>query len=97
MEQITRAFQKFAEMKELVKHHSFDSGFDGGAYFNYTFGTPQATELWAAIQQQLYHSAEFGPHLRNASMVMCSSEAGWDTYSQWFHFDPAVSLDPPAL
>lgn len=97
MEQITRTFKAFVEMKELVKQHFFDSGFDGCAYFNYTFGTPQATDLWKEIQQQLYQSAEFGHHLRKASMVMCSSEIGWDTYSQWFHFDPSVSLDTPLL
>ena len=97
MEKISRAFQAFVENGELVKHHAFSSGNDGGEYFNYTFGTPQAAELWAAIEQHLYNSLEFGSHLRRASMVMCSSETGWDTYSQWFHFDPAVPLDLPAL
>lgn len=97
MEKITRAFQAFVEREELVKHHVFSSGNDGGAYFNYTFGTPQAAELWAAIEKNLYHSLAFGSHLRKASMVMCSGETGWVTYSQWYHFDPAVPLDLPAL
>lgn len=96
MARVTEAFQRFADIKELVKHHAFENGFEDEAYFNYTFETPKAIELWTVIREQLYCSMELGVHLRNSSIAVCSSETGWDAYSQWFHFDPSAPLELPA-
>jgi hypothetical protein len=43
------AFGEIAALSELVKHHFFESGNDHGAYFNYTFDTPDAAKLWSRI------------------------------------------------
>jgi hypothetical protein len=34
--------------------------------------------------------------MRAASMAMCSTPDGCDTYLLLYHFDPAVKLDPDA-
>lgn len=90
---LTQAFRSVAQKPDLVKHHAFDSGVDGGAYFNYTFGTPNARDLWIVIQDEIFNSQEFAYHMSRASMVMCSGETGWDDYLQLFHFDPSVPID----
>lgn len=64
------------------------------AYLNFTFGSSNAAALWRRIRERLYEDGALGPHMRAASMAMCSSEAGWDDYLQLYHFDPAVPLDP---
>ena len=91
-ERLTQAFSAVAYRHDLVKHHAFESGVDDGPYFNYTFGTPEAGELWRVIQNDIFSSQEFGYHMSCASMVMCSSETGWDDYLQLFHFDPSVPI-----
>lgn len=90
---LTQAFISVVQMRDLVKHHSFDNGIDGGPYFNYTFGTPNAGDFWRVIQDEIFNSQEFGHHMTRASMVMCSSETGWDEYLQLFHYDPSVPID----
>jgi hypothetical protein len=87
------AFEDIAATNSLVEHHAFDSGDDRGPYFNFTFGTQHALQLWQLIQTKIYKSGEFGLHMRRASMAMCSSEAGWDNYLLLFHFDPTEKLD----
>lgn len=86
-------FEAIASITELVKQHAFDSGDDQGAYFNFTFGTPDAKRLWQLIQSRLYNTGNFSSHMRQASMAMCSSEEGWDDYLLLYHFDPTVGLD----
>ncbi len=90
---LTQVFSAVAHKHDLVKHHAFDNGIDRGPYFNYTFGTLKARELWWLIQDDIFRSQEFGYHMSCASMVMCSSETGWDDYLQLFHFDPSVPID----
>jgi hypothetical protein len=86
-------FEAIACVTEVVKHHAFDSGNDEGAYFNFTFGTPDARKLWQVIQERLYNPGAISKHMRQASMAMCSSEEGWDDYLLLYHFDPTVGLD----
>ena len=93
VERITAAFSAIAALTDLVQHHAFVSGNDKGAYFNYTFGTARARELWRRIRSDVYGSGEIGLQMRRASMAMCSSEAGWDDYLLLYHFDPTVQLD----
>ena len=92
MAEVIAEFEAIGSITGLVKHHTFDSGNDRGAYFNFTFGTPNANELWQVIQSRLY-SGTFSNHMRHASMAMCSSEEGWDDYLLLYHFDPTVGLD----
>lgn len=61
-----------------------------------TFGTEHAASLWRVIQTRLYEDQTLGPQMRAASMAMCSTPDGWDTYLLLYHFDPAVKLDPDA-
>jgi hypothetical protein len=61
---------------------------------NFTFGTEHAASLWRLIQARLYDDEVLGPHMRAASMVMCSSTTGWDDYLLLYHFDPGVKRDP---
>lgn len=86
-------FEAIASATELVKHHSFNSGDEQGGYFNFTFGTTDARNLWQLIQSRLYNSAYLSTHMRQASMAMCSSEEGWDDYLMLYHFDSTVGLD----
>lgn len=86
-------FEAVASITELVKHHAFDSGDDHGPYFNFTFGTSDAKRLWQLIQNRFYSSGSFSSHMRQASMVMSSSEEGWDDYLLLYHFDSTVGLD----
>ena|SRR5688572_33480715 len=93
VERITAAFKAIAALTDLVQHHAFDGGNDKGEYFNYTFGTSRARELWRRIRLDIYSSGDIGLQMRRASMAMCSSEAGWDDYLLLYHFDPTVELD----
>jgi hypothetical protein len=93
MHRLNAAFETIASNKYLVEHHAFENGVDNGPYFNYTFGTQHALQLWESIQADVYLNKEFEPHVKRASMAMCSSEDGWDDYLLLFHFDPAVALD----
>jgi hypothetical protein len=93
MDKVSVAFESIATMGDLVEHHSFDSGEQNGPYFNFTFGTPDALQLWRVIEARVYGDEKLGPHMRKASMVMCSSPSGWNDYLIVFHFDPAVRCD----
>lgn len=96
MRQLAVAFEEIAKQTSMVKHHDFNSGEEQVSYFNFTFGTERAAELWQLIQSSIYENAEFAPHMRRASMAMCSSEEGWDDYLLLFHFDLAVEIDDAA-
>jgi len=93
MQRLALAFESIAEMRDLVDHHAFSNGYDNGTYFNFTFGTPLAKELWGVVQKLVYQSPEFRKHMSCASMAMCSDEEGWHDYLQLFHFDPSVEVD----
>ena len=95
MEAVANEFSAIATMSELVAWHSFDSGDDDGAYFNYTFGAKKPLHLWHEIQSRLYEKQELAAHMKKSSMAMCSDEDSWDDYLQLFHFDPTVHLDLP--
>lgn len=96
MQRITSVFEAIAAASDLVQHHAFDHGDDQGPYFNYTFGTHRARDLWELVRTNIYNSRELGLHMKRASMAMCSSEADWDDYLLLYHFDPAVRVDPDA-
>ncbi len=93
MQRLNTAFEEIASNKQLVASHNFESGEDDGLYFNFTFGTHYALQLWQLIQAHIFNKEEFERHMKCASMVTCSSENGWDEYSLLFHFDPSVELD----
>jgi hypothetical protein len=93
VERLVDAFAVIAAMQDVVEHHQFDRGHDGVAYLNFTFGTRYSAALWRLVQTRLYEEEEFGPHMRAASMAMCSSEKGWDDYLLLYHFDPTVKVD----
>ena len=93
MDALTTEFVAIASRSDLVAHHSFDSGNDRGAYFNYTFGALKPLALWQEIQARFYDNQETGSHMKRASMAMCSEEDGWDDYLQLFHYDSSVRLD----
>jgi hypothetical protein len=93
MEEVTRTFELIAKDSYLVQKHSFTSGEDGGLYYNFTFGTLAARGLWGLVWNLAYESGSLGPHMKRASMAMCSSEEGWDQYALLYHYDPAVACD----
>lgn len=90
MAAVTRAFVALTTRTDLVERHAFNAGDDSGPYFNFTFGTNRAAELWAVVRESLYESGKFGPAMAAASMAMCSSESSWEQYVQLYHWDPAV-------
>ena len=93
MDAISGAFAAIASRSDLVAHYAFDSGEDRGAYFNFTFGALKPLALWREIQSRLYDAEGTGPHMKCASMAMCSEEGGWDDYLQLYHYDSMVQLD----
>ena len=93
IQRVTDAFRAIASIQRLVKRWHFDSGEDNGPYYNYTFGTDHAMDLWTEINAKLYEHAELGTDMMRASIAMCSSEDGWDDYTLLRHFDPTVRLD----
>jgi hypothetical protein len=98
MAALTTAFRALVNRIDLVREHSFDSGHDNGAYFNYTFCTNKPGELWQLVQSTIFQAPDFRDHLAAASMAMCSSEGGWHRYTQLYHWDPEVPVEPvPAL
>jgi hypothetical protein len=92
-DRLIAACTDIAAMKDLVSHHQFDSGHDRLHYLNFTFGTQHAASLWRVLRTRLYEDNELGPHMRAASMAMCSSTEGWDEYLLLYHFNPEVKLD----
>ena len=92
MQPITAAFNVIAAMTHLVEHHAFDGGDDNGVYFNYTFRTQRARDLWHVVRTKI-NNREFGVHMGRASIAVISSEAGWDEYLLLHHFDPQVKTD----
>ena len=93
MSEVLAAFQAIADTSAFVKHHAFDNGDGQGPYFNFTFGTTDAKRFWQIVRERFYISGEIANHMRQSSMAMCSSEAGWDDYLLLHHYDPAVDLD----
>jgi hypothetical protein len=94
VERVSAVFTEIAGMADVVQRHQFDRGYDDGPYLNFTFGTTQAAALWRVVWERLYEDDLLGPHMRIASMAMCSSEQGWDDYVLLHHFDPTVPLGP---
>ena len=92
MPRITALLQGLVSRIDLVRSHAFDHGFDNGAYFNFTFGTPCPADLWRLIQEQTLHAPEHAAHMARASMAMCSANDGWHDYVQLYHWDPAVPV-----
>ncbi|TAA40850.1 hypothetical protein [Pseudoxanthomonas winnipegensis] len=88
------AFQRLVVRIDLVRSHSFDHGYDDGAYYNFVFGTERPRELWRLIQDTIFLSPGFREELAASAMAMCSSESGWHKYSQLYHWDPDVPVVP---
>jgi hypothetical protein len=98
MAALTILFQSLVSRIDLVRSHSFDNGYDNGAYYNFTFGTECPTELWHLIQATIFQAPEHRNHLAASAMAMCSSEGGWHRHSQLYHWDPEVPVvSAPAL
>jgi len=89
---LTDLFRDLVDRIDLVCRHSFDSGYDNGAYYNFTFGTERPAELWAVIQESIFQAPAHKAHMAAAAMAMCSSEQGWQDYAQLYHWDPAVPI-----
>jgi len=96
MARISALFQGLVSREDLVLRHSFNSGRDNGAYFNFTFGTERPAELWRTMQDLIFLASEYQTHMAAAAMAMCSSVAGWDQYAQLHHWNPEVPIAPAA-
>lgn len=98
MDALTASFRALVDRIDLVRSHSFDHGYDDGAYYNFTFGTERPAELWRLIQSTIFQVPEYRSRLAVSAMAMCSSESGWHRYSQLYHWDPEVPVvSVPAL
>ena len=98
MAALTTSFRALVVRIDLVRSHSFDTGDDNGAYYNFTFDTERSAELWSLIQDTIFQASEFHGYLAASAMAMCSSESGWHQYSLLYHWDPEVPIVPvPAL
>lgn len=89
---LSAAFRQLAMRADLVDGHSFDSGYDNGAYYNFTFGTNNARELWLVMWESIFEDPKFRSHLALSAMAVCSSNHGWDDYVQLCHWDASVSV-----
>jgi hypothetical protein len=77
----------------LVEKCSFDEGYDKRRYLNFTLGTNNAKSLWDVIQRTFFEHNIVGKQLAKCSIVVCSSEEGWDNYILLYHFDPSVPVE----
>ena len=71
---VTRAFSEIATDGTLVRHHAFDHGRESTAYYNFTFGTERAADLWRVIRRRLFEDPTLGDEMRRVSIATCSSE-----------------------
>ena len=95
---LATSFQTLVSRIDLVRSHSFDTGHDNGADYNFTFGTERPAELWRLIQDTIFKAPEHRNHLAASAMAVCSRESGWHRYSQLYHWDPEVPVvSVPAL
>lgn len=94
MAALAALFRTLINRIDLVRSHTFENGYDNGAYYNFTFGTEHPAELWRLIQDTIIQSPEHRDHLAASAMAMCSSEGGWHRYSQLYHWDPDVPVVP---
>jgi hypothetical protein len=92
LEGLSALLLQIAERPDLVLSHHFGTGDDQGPYFNFVFETKTPLPLWHALKLAVFESATCGKHMSAASMVMLSSEDGWDEYAQLYHWDPAVPV-----
>jgi hypothetical protein len=92
-DQLTAAFLKIAESSDLVRHHTFDNGYDDGAYFNYTFDTENLAQLWRMIQETVFEISLFKKHLRKSAIVVCTGDDEWNDYLLLHHWDPTEPID----
>lgn len=92
MEALTELFQSIAASSRWVRGHSFDSGYNGGRYFNFRFKTDQPAALCALIQERIFHAQGHQEQIAEAAMAICSGERGWDDYLQLYHWDPTVPV-----
>ena len=74
---LTELFRGLVSRIDLVRRHSFDNGYDKGAYFNFTFGTDRPAELWTVMQDSIFQAPAHKTHMATAAMAMCSGEQGW--------------------
>jgi hypothetical protein len=89
---LTELFRGLVSRIDLVRRHSFDNGYDKGAYFNFTFGTDRPAELWTVMQDSIFQAPAHKTHMATAAMAMCSGEQGWRDYVQLYHWDPEVPV-----
>ncbi|MDR2011560.1 MAG: hypothetical protein LBQ20_00645 [Rhodanobacter sp.] len=92
MIEVAELFRSLVSRIDLVRHHSFDNGYDNGVYYNFTFGTERPAELWTVMQESIFQVPAHKAHMAAAAMAMCSSEQGWEDYVQLYHWDPEVPV-----
>jgi hypothetical protein len=98
MPSLSQCFRDLTSRIDLVRGHAFDSGFDEGPYFNFTFETNHPFDLWHLIQTSILRSEHFRDSLAASMMAVCTGEHGWDDYIQLCHWDSAVECGPaPAV
>lgn len=89
---LTDSFRQLVMRIDLVQRHSFDNGHDDGAYYNFTFGTTKARELWLAIRESIFNDPRFSSHMADAAIAVCSGNDGWADYVLLCHWDTAVPV-----
>jgi hypothetical protein len=84
--------ERIARDTDIVSRFSFVKGDDERAYVNVNFATNDRRTLWRRLQAELYDGVD-GSALKQASMVMCEGQHGWDDYLLLHHYDPAAACD----
>lgn len=80
-----------------VKGARYDEQTDEMArYRDMVFAAEDRAGLWRALRPVLFDDHFHGPQLKDAAIVICQGEDGWDDYLLLHHFDPAEVIDPLA-
>jgi len=78
-----------ARLKELATESRVIEGFDKVAYLNVDLRSPDFPKLLALVQEELTNNVE----LKEATIVVCEGERGWEDYLLLHHYDPAQPLE----
>jgi hypothetical protein len=92
---LRRTLSELGAGTALVNQVGIDEGEDDGRYLNFNYKTPDVGRLWSLIRREVLNSPALGPAIRQAAIITCQGDAGWDDYLLLHHLDDDEPLDVP--
>ncbi|WP_018150909.1 hypothetical protein [Leeia oryzae] len=85
--------ETLAAEQPAIERFGLIEGDDEGPFINLMFETDDEFALWKLVKKQLFKHPVFGKVLKQACMVLCSGEEGWDDYLLLHHYDETIECD----